>query len=174
VSSDAWVAASSFGQRAINCRRVEGCTQTGDGCMGGVSRVHRLSTSLEPSPHNCFRVLVGALSSGSTILTRDLELFMAAEARDAPPNIPSQPHGRCRPRRRHGLVPVRLVSVAEGGVQPCRAWIQVARRRFGYPNRRCSAHGLYDVQSVRQGACSGRQRRRCQSMVHKRRTRACA
>jgi hypothetical protein len=82
--------------------------------MGGVGPRWVVQTIGISWNFNCFRVLVGLLSSGSTILTRDLELFMAAE-RDAPTQH-SFTHGRLSTGADVDFVPGTLVSVAEGGV----------------------------------------------------------
>jgi hypothetical protein len=102
---------------------------------------YRLSASLEPS---CIQLLPCSWESQQRVDHIDprSELFMAAEARRSPPNIPSSRAATWSLSTMATSLPGTLVSVAEGGVLDSVVGFSSARRRFGYPNRRRSAHGL--------------------------------
>jgi hypothetical protein len=119
----------------------------------GAAGSYRLSASLEPS---CIQLLPCSWESQQRVDHIDPRSGTIHGGGGA--TLPTQhsfftgSHMVAVDRGDVGL-PGTLVSVAEGGVLDSVEWDSQGTARFGYPNRRCSAHG-HDVQSVRQGVRS--------------------
>jgi hypothetical protein len=88
--------------------------------LGRAGFAQTIETTGNPQAYDCFRVLIGSLSSGSSIRSQDLALFVAAEARDAPTQHSFTGSHMVVPAPGHGIVADfevgTLVSIAGGGV----------------------------------------------------------